>query len=72
MIASNTTSLPELVGDAGILLDPRDVAGFAEAMRRVAEDQALAADLQAKALARPAASPGNTQPASSSRPVRKP
>ena len=52
VIASNTTSLPEVVGDAGILLDPHDVAGFAEAMRRVADDGTLAADLQAKALAR--------------------
>ena len=51
MIASNTTSLPEVVGDAGILLDPHDVAGFAAAMRRVAENRALAADLRAKALA---------------------
>ena len=51
VIASNTTSLPEVVGDAGILLDPHDVAGFAAAMRRVAEDEALAADLGAKALA---------------------
>ncbi len=50
VIASNTTSLPEVVGDAGILLDPHDVAGFAAAMRRVAEDEALAADLRAKAL----------------------
>ncbi len=51
MIASNTTSLPEVVGDAGILLDPNDVAGFAAAMRRVTEDEAFAADLRAKALA---------------------
>ncbi len=50
VIASNTTSLPEVVGDAGILLDPHDVTGFAAAMRRVAEDGAVAADLQEKAL----------------------
>ena len=50
VIASNTTSLPEVVGDAGILLDPHDVAGFAAAMQRVTEDQALAAQLGARAL----------------------
>ena len=54
VIASNTTALPEVVGDAGILLDPRDAAGFAVAMRRVAEDPALAAGLSAKALAQAA------------------
>lgn len=50
VIASNTTSLPEVVGDAGILLDPHDVAGFTQAMRRVFEDAALAAQLQQKAV----------------------
>jgi glycosyltransferase involved in cell wall biosynthesis len=50
-IASNTTSLPEVVGDGGILLDPHDVDGFAAAMRRVANDRALAADLGRKAVA---------------------
>ena len=52
VIASNTTSLPEVVGDAGILLDPNDVAGFAAAMRRVAENSTLATELRTKALAR--------------------
>lgn len=51
VIASNRTSLPEVVGDAGILLDPRDVAGFAAAMRRLTEDTTLAAELGAKAVA---------------------
>jgi glycosyltransferase involved in cell wall biosynthesis len=50
VIASNRTSLPEVVGDAGILLDPHDVAGFAGAMRRVVEDEAFAGDLRTKAL----------------------
>ena len=50
VIASNRTSLPEVVGDAGILLDPHDVAGFAAAMRRVVEDEAFAGDLRTKAL----------------------
>jgi glycosyltransferase involved in cell wall biosynthesis len=49
VIASNTTSLPEVVGDGGILLDPHDVAGFTDAMRLVLADGALAADLSARA-----------------------
>lgn len=51
VIASDTTSLPEVVGEGGILLDPSDVRGFAEAMRRVVESSELAADLGRKALA---------------------
>jgi glycosyltransferase involved in cell wall biosynthesis len=52
VIASGVTSLPEVVGDAGILLDPHDVAGFAQAMASVATDPALAAELQARAVRR--------------------
>jgi glycosyltransferase involved in cell wall biosynthesis len=51
VIASNTTSLPEVVGDGGILLDPDDVAGFAEAIEQVARDHPLAAELSRRALA---------------------
>jgi glycosyltransferase involved in cell wall biosynthesis len=50
VIASNVTSLPEVVGDAGILLDPHDVEGFARAMTSVASDAALAAELGARAI----------------------
>lgn len=54
VIASNRTSLPEVVGDGGILLDPDDVHGFASAMRRVVEDRALAEELGARAVAQAA------------------
>jgi glycosyltransferase involved in cell wall biosynthesis len=54
VIASNVTSLPEVVGDAGILLDPNDVAGFARAMTTVASDPALAARLGDRAVHRAA------------------
>lgn len=50
VIASNRTSLPEVVGDGGILLDPNDVRGFARAMRRVVEDADLAAELGRKGV----------------------
>ena len=45
VIASNTSSLPELVGEAGLLVDPLDVADIAAAMRRVSEDESLRRDL---------------------------
>ena len=41
VIASSTSSLPEVVGDAGLLVDPLDVAGLAQAMIRVLEDADL-------------------------------
>jgi glycosyltransferase involved in cell wall biosynthesis len=45
LIAGKATSLPEVVGDAGLLIDPDDVAGFAAAFERVLCDPALSADL---------------------------
>jgi glycosyltransferase involved in cell wall biosynthesis len=52
VVASNTTSLPEVVGDAGLLVDPLSVADIAQAMRRVLDDDGLAAQLAAAGLAR--------------------
>jgi glycosyltransferase involved in cell wall biosynthesis len=53
-IASSATSLPEVVGDAGILVRPDDVGGFAAAMQRLAGDRDLRADLSRRALERAA------------------
>jgi alpha-1,3-rhamnosyl/mannosyltransferase len=39
VVVSRETSLPEVVGDAGPLLSPDDVEGWADAMRRMAEDE---------------------------------
>lgn len=50
VVCSNVTSLPEVVGDAGILLDPHDVRGFADAMKELADDRALGAQLAARAV----------------------
>jgi glycosyltransferase involved in cell wall biosynthesis len=50
VVASNRTSLPEVVGDGGILVDPRDIQGFARAMRQIAEDATLAAELGRKGV----------------------
>jgi len=41
VIAGNRTSIPEVVGDAGILLDPFDVNGFAYWMYEVLRDEDL-------------------------------
>jgi len=38
VITSNRSSLPEVVGDVGITIEPGDEAGFAEAIRMLAED----------------------------------
>lgn len=42
VITSATSSLPEVVGDAGMLVDPFDVAAIKEAMGRLSEDEGLA------------------------------
>lgn len=55
VVCSDTTSLPEVVGGAGLLVAPRDVAGFADALVRVTTDPALAASLRERAAARRAA-----------------
>jgi glycosyltransferase involved in cell wall biosynthesis len=41
VIASRTGSLPEMLEEAGVLVWPRDVQGFAEAMIRLARDREL-------------------------------
>ena len=54
VIAANTSSLPEVAGDAGILVDPLDVSGLRDAMMRVLDDPQAARDLGARGLARAA------------------
>jgi glycosyltransferase involved in cell wall biosynthesis len=45
VITSNVSSLPEVVGDAALLIDPTNSREIADAMWRVLEDQALRAEL---------------------------
>ncbi len=45
VVASNTSSLPEVVGDAALLVDPMDAGAIADAMARVLTDDALRDDL---------------------------
>ena len=46
--ASNATSIPEVVGDAAVLFDPRSVDDIASAMSRMLGDRQLRADLVLK------------------------
>jgi glycosyltransferase involved in cell wall biosynthesis len=55
VVSSNLTSLPEVTGDAAVLVNPRDVAALADALGRVLTDAALRDDLIARGLARVAA-----------------
>jgi glycosyltransferase involved in cell wall biosynthesis len=52
VITSNVSSLPEVVGDAAILIDPYEPDEIAAAMRRVLTEPALRDDLRARGLAR--------------------
>ncbi len=52
VVTSNVSSLPEVVGDAALLVDPTDPVAIADAMRRVLTDPILAAELSARGLAR--------------------
>jgi glycosyltransferase involved in cell wall biosynthesis len=52
VITSNVSSLPEVVGDAALLVDPLDTAAIRDALERVFADDALAEDMRARGLAR--------------------
>ncbi|MGE5358990.1 MAG: glycosyltransferase family 4 protein [Bacteroidales bacterium] len=48
VVTSNVSSLPEVVGDAALLVDPYDAASIADGMRQVLTDCSLAARLSAR------------------------
>jgi glycosyltransferase involved in cell wall biosynthesis len=54
VVSSNSTSLPEVVGDAGLLVDPLDVPALARAMRDVLTNPELRARLRERGLQRAA------------------
>ena len=54
VIASNTSSLPEVVGEAGLLIDPRSAEAIADAITVVMEDKRLASRLADAGLERAA------------------
>jgi glycosyltransferase involved in cell wall biosynthesis len=52
VVTSNVSSLPEVTGDAALLVNPTETAEIADAVRRVLTDPALHAELRARGLAR--------------------
>jgi glycosyltransferase involved in cell wall biosynthesis len=52
VVTSNVSSLPEVVGDAALLIDPTDPGAIATAIERILSDAALRADLVQRGLAR--------------------
>ena len=52
VVASNVGALPEVVGDAGILVDPTDVRGLADALESVATNAGLAERMREAGIAR--------------------
>ncbi len=50
VVTSNTSSLPEVVGEAGIMVDPYDTNSLAQAMRQVLTDDKLRDDMIRKGL----------------------
>jgi glycosyltransferase involved in cell wall biosynthesis len=54
VVTSKLSSLPEVVGDAAVLVDPYSVEAIADGLARVLEDQALRTDLIARGLLRAA------------------
>lgn len=54
VVCSNTSSLPEVVGDAAVQVNPRHVDDLATAIERVVRDPCLRAELRAKGFAQSA------------------
>ena len=52
VIVGNTTSLPEVVGDAALMIDPFNVNAIAAAIHKVVNDSDLRAELRVKGLER--------------------
>lgn len=52
VVAADSAGTPEVVGDAGILVSPKDPAGIADALVRLSENPALVQELSERARAR--------------------
>jgi glycosyltransferase involved in cell wall biosynthesis len=52
VVASNVSSVPEVVGDAALLVDPNSDEALAVALQRLLTNETLAASLREKGLAR--------------------
>jgi glycosyltransferase involved in cell wall biosynthesis len=54
VVTANTTAMPEVAGDAALLVDPTSVEQIAEAMEQIVSDTSLRRQLREKGLARAA------------------
>jgi glycosyltransferase involved in cell wall biosynthesis len=52
VITSNNTAMPEIVGDAALLVDPYDVPAISEALERMMTDEGLQEDLRSRGFER--------------------
>ncbi|MCU0591476.1 MAG: glycosyltransferase family 4 protein [Desulfobacterales bacterium] len=52
VITSNTSSLPEVIGDAGIMLDPKDLDGLCLALNEVIVNTDMRSEMSQRSLAR--------------------
>jgi glycosyltransferase involved in cell wall biosynthesis len=52
VVASNRGALPDVLGDAGLLVEPDDADAMANAIERMIDDEAFAAESAAKGLVR--------------------
>jgi glycosyltransferase involved in cell wall biosynthesis len=52
VVASNRAAMPELLGDAGLLIDPEDVQSMAHSIAQIISDRTLARELSQRGLAR--------------------
>jgi len=52
VIASNTSSLPEILGDAGLYFEPSSLEGLVDALSKVVDNEGLRHQLTTKGLAR--------------------
>lgn len=52
VIAGNVTSLPEVVGDAALMVDPFDESALSHALARMIDEPELRAELRARGIAR--------------------
>jgi glycosyltransferase involved in cell wall biosynthesis len=54
VVGSDASSIPEIVGDGGLLLPPDDIEGMAQALVKLATDADFCAELRRRALAQAA------------------
>jgi glycosyltransferase involved in cell wall biosynthesis len=51
-LTSNTSSLPEVAGDAAVLVNPHDTDTIAEGMLNIVQNEAFRKDLRARGIVR--------------------